>query len=252
MTDKIEFHTTNSNLHNTWVMRITEDRRIEVNEDVEVTEAAQKVLEAMQYLLAQPEERNFCPRCGKRLGQNDWDVHTCTPPQLEQEPVANGYIFVAIPILEKLGINRAVIDTIATTPPQPKEPEQGPLAWMSADRFDELRQGFTVVTTLTKKKAFEDDVAIYTTPPQPDQKTVAWHVYFGNEDEPNYVCLGEKPTEKMAVIRPLVFGDSAPPQRTWVGLTDEEIEARAINFYNPEMYKRAVLWAQEKLKERNQ
>ena len=41
-------------------------------------------------------------------------------------------------------------------------------------------------------------------------------------------------------------------QRTWVYLTDEEIEARAINFYNPEMYKRAVLWAQEKLKERNQ
>ena len=34
-----------------WVMRITADRRIEVNEDVEVTEAAQKVLDAMQYLL---------------------------------------------------------------------------------------------------------------------------------------------------------------------------------------------------------
>ena len=43
-----------------------------------------------------------------------------------------------------------------------------------------------------------------------------------------------------------------PPQRTWVELSDEEIEARAINFYNPEMYKRAVLWAQEKLKEKNQ
>ena len=28
--------------------------------------------------LAQP---NFCPRCGKRLGANDWDMHTCTPPQ---------------------------------------------------------------------------------------------------------------------------------------------------------------------------
>lgn len=41
-------------------------------------------------------------------------------------------------------------------------------------------------------------------------------------------------------------------QRTWVGLTDEEISARAANFYNPEMYKRAALWAQEKLKERNQ
>ena len=44
----------------------------------------------------------------------------------------------------------------------------------------------------------------------------------------------------------------AQPSKPWAGLTDEEIEARAINFYNPEMYKRAVLWAQEKLKERNQ
>jgi predicted RNA binding protein with dsRBD fold (UPF0201 family) len=35
----------------TWVMRITADRRIEVNEDVDVTEAAQKVLDALQHLL---------------------------------------------------------------------------------------------------------------------------------------------------------------------------------------------------------
>ena len=43
----IQFNTQN----NTWVMRITADRRIEVNEDVEVTEAAKKVLEAMQWML---------------------------------------------------------------------------------------------------------------------------------------------------------------------------------------------------------
>jgi hypothetical protein len=36
---------------NTWVMRITADKRIEVNEGVDVTEAAQKVLAAMQTLL---------------------------------------------------------------------------------------------------------------------------------------------------------------------------------------------------------
>ena len=43
----IQFHDINS----TWVMRITADRRIEVNDDVEVTDAAKKVLEAMQSLL---------------------------------------------------------------------------------------------------------------------------------------------------------------------------------------------------------
>ena len=53
MTDNtIEFRTTHNEAPK-WVMRITADRRIEVNEDVEVTEAAKKVLEAMQYLLAQ-------------------------------------------------------------------------------------------------------------------------------------------------------------------------------------------------------
>jgi hypothetical protein len=35
----------------TWVMRITADRRIEVNEDVDVTEAAQTVLDALQHML---------------------------------------------------------------------------------------------------------------------------------------------------------------------------------------------------------
>jgi hypothetical protein len=34
-----------------WVMRITADRRIEVNEGVDVSEAAQKVLDAKQGLL---------------------------------------------------------------------------------------------------------------------------------------------------------------------------------------------------------
>ena len=29
---------------------------------------------------AEPEERNFCPRCGKRTHTHD--IHTCTPPQL--------------------------------------------------------------------------------------------------------------------------------------------------------------------------
>ena len=47
----IEFQTTSNTLMDGWVMRITADRRIEVNEDVDVNEAAKKVLEAMQLML---------------------------------------------------------------------------------------------------------------------------------------------------------------------------------------------------------
>ncbi len=32
--------------------------------------------------LAQPEERNFCPRCGKRTADLTV-IHTCTPPEID-------------------------------------------------------------------------------------------------------------------------------------------------------------------------
>ena len=51
MTNQIEFLKSGE-----WVMRITADRRIEVNEDVTVTESAQAVLEAVQKLLEQQVE----------------------------------------------------------------------------------------------------------------------------------------------------------------------------------------------------
>jgi hypothetical protein len=35
---------------------------------------------AIKDALAQPEERNFCPRCGKRTADLT-TIHTCTPPQ---------------------------------------------------------------------------------------------------------------------------------------------------------------------------
>ena len=31
------------------------------------------------------EERNFCPRCGKRKGGDANYIHTCTPPQPKRE-----------------------------------------------------------------------------------------------------------------------------------------------------------------------
>ena len=58
-----------------WVMRITADRRIEVNEDVEVTEAAQKVLDALQHLIkpAQPEQRPWVSLTDEEIALIDWE-----------------------------------------------------------------------------------------------------------------------------------------------------------------------------------
>lgn len=58
---------------------------------------------------------------------------------------------------------------------------------------------------------------------QPEGEPVAWYVFYGNDDEPNWVSWGEKPTdEPNAILRPLVFGDTSTPKREWQGLTDEE------------------------------
>jgi len=45
------------------------------------------VIATIKEALAQPEpeERNFCPRCGKRRGGDVNYIHTCTPPQPERE-----------------------------------------------------------------------------------------------------------------------------------------------------------------------
>ena len=39
------------------------------------------------------QERNFCPRCGKRLGSNDWDVHN-PQPKVEQTHNLAATVFV--------------------------------------------------------------------------------------------------------------------------------------------------------------
>ena len=48
-----------NNLESTWVMQITADRKIIVNEDVGVSEAAQAVLDALQPLLLKPHPANL-------------------------------------------------------------------------------------------------------------------------------------------------------------------------------------------------
>ena len=89
------------------------------------------------------------------------------------------------------------------------EAKDEPVAWMDESRFKELHNGFTVMTTLTKKKAFFDDVAIYTT----------------------------------------------PPQRTWVGLTNMEIDQGLCRtnyaMQTSGAWRDGVEWAEAKLKDKN-
>jgi hypothetical protein len=40
---------------------------------------SKEAITAIHEALAQPEDRNFCPRCGKRTADLT-TIHTCTPP----------------------------------------------------------------------------------------------------------------------------------------------------------------------------
>jgi hypothetical protein len=47
----------------------------ETKDELEIAEGLRQVIAEIE-----KQERNFCSRCGKKLGKNDWDIHTCTPP----------------------------------------------------------------------------------------------------------------------------------------------------------------------------
>lgn len=59
---------------------------------------------------------------------------------------------------------REVADALTAAIDAP-EPEPGPVAWIGVHVFDALKAGKCVTSTMTKHKAFEDDVQIFTRPP---------------------------------------------------------------------------------------
>jgi hypothetical protein len=101
---------------------------------------------------------------------------------------------------------------------------------------------------------------------QPEQEPVAWHVNFGNEDEPKWIMLSTPPAQpeqepvidKSAAIR-IATALGWEPKREWVGLTNDECsdlyEAHHDKYGLPKQgspdgldYERAI---EAKLKEKN-
>lgn len=105
------------------------------------------------------------------------------------------------------------------------QPAQEPVAWM----YDWLCDGKLITgwiahseSEIPKSMAFNIR-PLYTVPPQPAQEPVAWMVYTLDGAS---VCVTDNPADFTPEHRALPLY-TAPPQRTWVDLTDAEIDAEA-------------------------
>ena len=88
-----------------------------------------------------------------------------------------------------------------------------------------------------------DPMSVYK---EPEQEPVAWITPDGE----GFRIRFSPPTNDVPLGWDALY--TAPPQREWVGLTDEEIdEGNKQSWVNKQAWESAVWWASEKLKERN-
>jgi hypothetical protein len=187
-----------------------------------------------------------CSSCGLKLEQF-WGSKQ---NKIEQQPIAWRW---GAPKLKngdfewRYSLNQTRPDAIPlyTTPPQRKEPEQEPVAW----KYDvTYNQDGTVSVALP-----DGDELRIVLPNQQEPYCWTWDVWVsGGKWRAEYGW--EKPTEKVVNLQPLY---TSPPQRTWVGLTDEEIKAfdtwhdnreEEVGWVNPS---EIVAYIEAKLKEKN-
>ena len=123
------------------------------------------------------------------------------------------------------------------------------LAWDALEDIGD-EWGFTSERTVPKRK--EAITAIKEALAQPEQEPVAWRAWVskfpqGTGSDWVYVT---KPIMKDSIHNQPLY--TTPPQRTWVGLTDEEIEQGCKESWVTEQaWQSAVWWAEAKLKEKN-
>jgi hypothetical protein len=160
------------------------------------------------------------------------------------------------PVISKWSLREVYFDEDGEPLAHRSPPEQEPVAW----RWKLGNSGWQLEdanpSTVQPTAVIE---ALYTTPPQhTEQEPVAWGVFEGNLHD---MFFTQEEAQEMASlkgshaeVRPL----TAPPQRTWVGLTDKVITKvvesmpRGINGWMSDWdlydYARAI---EAKLKEKN-
>ena len=133
------------------------------------------------------------------------------------------------------------------------KPEQKPIAWVYPEGLEALKAGKPWTAYGTRQEP--NNTALYLSP-QPDIAPYAWVTFtpYGDEDDVWY----ENPEGQLLegwTYKPLY--DTTPPQRTWVGLSDEEIKAfdtwhdnreEEVGWCNPS---EIVAYIEAKLKEKN-
>jgi len=73
-----------------------------------------------------------------------------------------------------------------------------------------------------------------------------------NESEQKWIETNRDACAVLRQLHDMLALSSLPPRRTWVGLTDEEIEASKPTSSNDAVvWELAVEWAEAKLKEKN-
>ena len=122
------------------------------------------------------------------------------------------------------------------------QPEQEPVAYGTWDTM--LGKGNRMMMVRLDKGQDGCTVPLYTTPPQrkPEQEPVAWEQFYPDIGKPQIAFNAE------------VIGYVAP-QRTWVGLTDEDIDQGLLRtkyaMQTAGAWRDGVEWAIKQLQEKN-
>lgn len=178
-----------------WVMRITADRRIEINEGVDVTDAAKKVLEAMQWMLKPAQE---CEALKLAL-----DALEELLEQTETPPDKNCSCHIAPPCpdcVDYSGVRYAIEQTnkaITSIKAALAQPAQEPVECLDCGSHN--------VGLPANYDSLVDSVKT-----QPVQEPVALVI-------DGFLVKSELPEQYTGHLY------TTPPKREWVGLTEEEI-----------------------------